>query len=77
MPSKIQISVLPLKLIPAQMWSFKGCLGLGLGLGVSPFFLQQNRQWVSSCTVHSSVYTVYHICEVIIIPLPNQVSLLY
>lgn len=58
-PSKMQISVEPIQLIPAHTWTFIGCFGLGLFLGGSPLFLQQNLLWVSSCTVVSSVQTTF------------------
>lgn len=54
-PSKMQMPVLPLELIPAHTWTIVGCFGLGLGLGASPRFLHANLRWLSSCTVHSSV----------------------
>ena len=58
-PSKIQILLFPFLLIPAQICTLIGCLGLGLGFGRCPCFLQQNLLWFSSCTVHSSVHKTF------------------
>ena len=38
-------------------WTKETKTNLGLFLGGSPRFLQQNWRWVSICTVHSSVHT--------------------
>ena len=55
-PSKMQISVAPCHPIPAHTCTLTGCLARGFGRGYSPFFLQQNLSWHSSCTDNSSVH---------------------
>ena len=54
--SKMQISVVPCHPIPAHTCTLMGCLAWGFGWGGSPFFLQQNLLWHSSCTDDSSVH---------------------
>ncbi len=44
---KLQILVAPCKLIPAHTITFIGCLGRGLFLGFSPFFLEHILRCVS------------------------------
>ena len=57
-PWKMHIFVLPFQLIPAQTWTFNGCLGRGLRKAASPNFRQHRLLWVSSWTVVSSVHSV-------------------
>ena len=54
MPSKTHAPCHP---IPAHTCTFTGCFAQGFGWGRSPFFLQQNLLWHSSCTVVSSDHT--------------------
>ena len=54
-PSKIQMPVGPLLLIPDQTCTLVGCLGHGLGCGFSPSFLQQYHQWQSNWILDSSL----------------------
>jgi len=54
-PSKIHMPVAPFLLIPAETWTFVGCLGRGLGRGLSPSFRQQYLLSLSNWILASSV----------------------
>ena len=49
----------PCQLIPPQTCTLMGCFGRGLDFGFCPFFLQQNRRWISICTVVSSLQITF------------------
>ena len=71
-PSNMHAPVAPFLLIPTQTCTSTGCLGRGFGRGFMPSFLQQERWWVSSCTLVSSLHMTSSNVSVCFVPLATQ-----
>ena len=76
LPSNMHTSVAPFLLIPTQTCTFTGCLGCGFGRGFMPSILQQKRQWVSSCTLVSSLLMTSSNVSVCFVLLPTTIQMI-
>ena len=75
-PSNMHTPVAPFLLIPTQTCTFTGCLGCGFGRGFMPSILQQKRQWVSSCTLVSSLLMTSSNVSVCFVLLPTTIQMI-